>query len=124
MKEIISTESAPKAIGPYSQANKSGNLVFVSGQLPIIPETGCLAEGIEAQARQSLENISAILKESGCDLSKVLKVNIFLKDLTNFKVVNEIYSTYFTENFPARSTVEVAGLPMGAQIEIEVIATI
>lgn len=124
MKQVISSENAPKAIGPYSQANKYNDLVFVSGQLPIDPVTGKLVEGIEAQAKQSLDNIMAILAEAGSSLVKVLKVNIFLKDLANFKTVNEIYSTYFTENYPARSTVEVARLPMDALIEIEVVATL
>lgn len=124
VKEIISTVNAPKAIGPYSQANKFGELIFVSGQLPLNPETGELAQGIEAQAHQSLKNVTAILKEAGSDLSKVLKVTIFMQDLANFKVVNEIYGNYFSENYPARSTVQVARLPMDADIEIEVIATL
>lgn len=124
MQQVISTEGAPKAIGPYSQAQKYGNLIFVSGQLPINPASGEIADGIEAQAKQSMENIGAILNEAGSSFSKVLKVVIFLKDLSSFKTVNEIYSTYFTGNYPARSTVEVARLPMDAQIEIEVIAAV
>ncbi|MFZ5649006.1 MAG: RidA family protein [Bacillota bacterium] len=124
LKQIISTNKAPKAIGPYSQANKYNDLVFVSGQLPIDPVTGKLAEGIEYQARQCIENVSAILAEAGTGLEKVLKTTIFLKDLNNFKTVNEIYGSYFTGNHPARSTVQVARLPLDAEIEIEAIATI
>lgn len=124
IKKIISTENAPKAIGPYSQANRIQDLVFVSGQLPINPDTGGFASGIEAQAKQCLENIKVILTEAGSDLTKVVKSTIFLKDMNNFKVVNEVYATYFTENYPARSTVEVARLPLDAEVEIEVIATV
>lgn len=124
VKEIINSVNAPKAIGPYSQANKYGELIFVSGQLPLNPETGELTKGIEAQAHQSLKNITAILKEVGSDLSKVVKVTIFMQDLTNFKVVNEIYASYFADKYPARSTVQVARLPMDAALEIEVIATL
>lgn len=124
LKQIISTDKAPKAIGPYSQANKHNDLVFVSGQLPIDPVTGKLAEGIESQARQCIENMSAILSEAGTGLEKVLKTTIFLKDLNNFKIVNEIYGSYFTANHPARSTVQVARLPLDAEIEIEAVATI
>lgn len=124
IKQVISTDGAPKAIGPYSQAQKYGNFIFVSGQLPINPVSGKMAEGIEAQAKQSMDNIGAILKEAGSSFSNVLKTVIFLKDLSSFKTVNEIYSTYFSGNYPARSTVEVARLPMDAQIEIEVIAAV
>lgn len=124
MKEIINTSEAPKAIGPYSQGNKFGNMVFISGQLPIDPTTGQMAPDIETQAKQSLENVKAILKAAGTDFSKVLKVTIFMIDLANFKTVNEIYSTYFTGDYPARSTIQVAKLPMDAQIEIEVIAAV
>lgn len=124
LKQIISADKAPKAIGPYSQANKYNDLVFVSGQLPIDPVTGKLAEGIESQARQCIENVSAILAEAGTGLEKVLKTTIFLKDLNNFKTVNEIYGSYFTGNHPARSAVQVARLPLDAEIEIEAIATI
>lgn len=123
-KEIISTEKAPKAIGPYSQGIKLGELVFISGQLPLNPETGELAEDVEAQAHQSLKNISEILVAAGTNLSKVVKATIFVKDLNNFKIINEVYASYFTENPPARSTVEVARLPLDADIEIEVIATL
>lgn len=121
-KQIISTEQAPKAIGPYSQANKLGNLVFVSGQLPLNPDTGKMPAGIEAQAKQCLENLDAILTASGSDLSKIVKTTIFLQDLSNFQVVNQIYGSYFSGDYPARSTVQVARLPLDAEIEIEAVA--
>lgn len=120
-KEIISTENAPKAIGPYSQATKVNGFVFVSGQLPINPALGQMPEGIEAQARQCLENLSAIILEAGADFSQVVKTTIFLKDMDNFKTVNEVYEQYFKGNYPARSTVQVAKLPLDAEVEIEAI---
>lgn len=120
-KEIISTENAPKAIGPYSQATKVNGFVFVSGQLPINPALGQMPEGIEAQARQCLENLSAIILEAGADLSQVVKTTIFLKDMDHFKTVNEVYGQYFKGNYPARSTVQVAKLPLDAEVEIEAI---
>lgn len=120
-KEIISTENAPKAIGPYSQATKVNGFVFVSGQLPINPALGQMPEGIEAQARQCLENLSAIILKAGADLSQVVKTTIFLKDMDNFKTVNEVYEQYFKGNYPARSTVQVAKLPLDAEVEIEAI---
>ncbi|MDA8442491.1 MAG: RidA family protein [Peptococcaceae bacterium] len=123
-KHIVSTEHAPKAIGPYSQAVQQAEMLFVSGQLPLNPATGKLADGIEAQTQQCLENIKAILTAAGSDLSKVVKTTIFLKDLDNFQVVNQIYGSYFTESYPARSTVQIARLPLEAAVEIEAIATI
>lgn len=122
-KQIISTDQAPKAIGPYSQAIVHSDLIFVSGQVPIDPEVGKIVEGIEAQIKRCLDNISAILAAAGSGWDKVLKTTIFLKDMNNFKIVNEIYSRYFTGNYPARSTVQVARLPLDAEIEIEAIAT-
>ncbi len=123
MKKCIETKKAPAAIGPYSQAVISNNIVFVSGQLPIVPETGEFAEGgIEAQTKQSLNNLKAIIEASGCSLDDVIKTTIFLKDMNQFTTVNEIYSTYFTENFPARVCVEVARLPKDALVEIEAVA--
>lgn len=124
MKEVISTTNAPGAIGPYSQGIKYGNLVFVSGQTAMDPKTSKIAEGVEAQAAQCLENIKAILEEAGSGLDKVLKSTVFIKDMNSFKKVNEIYAGYFTKNQPARSTVEVARLPMDVLVEIEVIAYI
>lgn len=124
MKEVISTANAPGAIGPYSQGIKYGNLLFVSGQTAMDPKTSKIAEGVEAQAAQCLENIKAILEEAGSSLDKVLKSTVFIKDMDSFKKVNEIYAGYFTKNQPARSTVEVARLPMDVLVEIEVIAYI
>lgn len=123
-KEIISTNNAPKAIGPYSQGQKIGNLVFTSGQIPLNPETGELANEIKAATKQSLENVKAILEEAGTSLNNVVKTVVFIKNMDDFKLVNEVYATYFTENPPARSCVEVAKLPMDALVEIEAIALI
>ncbi|HZW82031.1 MAG TPA: RidA family protein [Candidatus Deferrimicrobium sp.] len=124
MKQTVVTNKAPKAIGPYSQGVKIANLVFASGQLPINPETGKMAEGIEAQAHQSLKNLCAILEEAGSDISKVVKTTIFLKDLNDFQTVNSVYANFFPGDFPARSTVQVARLPLDAGVEIEAIATL
>jgi endoribonuclease L-PSP, putative len=122
-KEIISTSKAPAAIGPYSQGIKIDNLVFTSGQIPINPETGeLISEDIKKATIRSLENVKAILEESGSSLENVIKVSIFLKDMNNFNDVNEIYATYFSNHKPARSCVEVARLPKDALIEIEAIA--
>ncbi|MBC2399940.1 RidA family protein [Clostridium tetanomorphum] len=123
MKKSVSTKKAPVAIGPYSQGIKCGNLVFISGQLPVDPNTGEIPEGIECQTEQSIKNIIEILKEEGLDLSNVIKTTVFLKDLGNFTKVNEIYGKYFNEPYPARSCIEIAKLPKDAGIEIEVIAT-
>ena len=118
----VSTEKAPAAIGPYSQAQICGNLVFASGQIPIIPETGAIAEGLEAQANQVFLNISNLLQAAGSDIGKVVKTTVFIKDMNNFGKINEIYAQYFTEPFPARSCVEVARLPKDVLLECEVIA--
>ena len=122
--EVISTKNAPAAIGPYSQGLKVGNLVFVSGQIPVNPETGVMAEGIEAQAKQSLTNLQNILKEAGLSLNNVVKTTVFLSNLNDFAAVNAVYETFFTAPYPARSCVQVAGIPKGAKVEIECIATI
>ncbi|MGI5998606.1 MAG: RidA family protein [Lutispora sp.] len=125
IKEVISTTKAPGAIGPYSQGIKFGNLLFVSGQTPLNPETGKIAEGdVQSQARQCLENIKAILEAAGTNLDNVLKTTVFIKDMNSFSKINEIYAQYFTKNQPARSCVEVARLPMDVLVEIEVIAYI
>lgn len=124
MNTVISTQHAPGAIGPYSQAMKAGNLIFTSGQLPIDPKNGEMPETIENQTKQSLENVKAILEEAGSDLSKVVKTTVFLKDMNHFAQMNEVYRTYFTENCPARSAIQVARLPKDALVEIEVIATL
>ncbi|MCR1900234.1 RidA family protein [Irregularibacter muris] len=122
-KEIISTPKAPAAIGPYSQAVKLGNLVFTSGQVPFIPETGEVIEGdIQAQARRSLDSIKAILEAAGTSLDNVVKTTVFIKDMNDFAKINEVYAQYFTEKQPARSCVEVARLPRDVGVEIEVIA--
>ena len=123
MKTIISTSQAPAAIGPYAQAVENNGLVITSGQLPIDPATGAFPEGIQAQTRQSLNNVKAILAEAGTDMDHVLKTTVFLSDMNNFAAMNEVYATFFTEgSYPSRSAVEVARLPKDALVEIEVIA--
>lgn len=123
MKTIISTSQAPAAIGPYAQAVENNGLVITSGQLPIDPTTGAFPEGIQAQTRQSLTNVKAILTEAGTDMDHVLKTTVFLSDMNNFAAMNEVYATFFTEgSYPSRSAVEVARLPKDALVEIEVIA--
>ena len=123
MKTIISTSQAPAAIGPYAQAVETTGLVITSGQLPIDPATGAFPEGIQAQTRQSLTNVKAILTEAGTDMDHVLKTTVFLSDMNNFAAMNEVYATFFTEgSYPSRSAVEVARLPKDALVEIEVIA--
>ena len=123
MKTIISTSQAPAAIGPYAQAVETNGLVITSGQLRIDPATGAFPEGIQAQTRQSLTNVKAILTEAGTDMDHVLKTTVFLSDMNNFAAMNEVYATFFTEgSYPSRSAVEVARLPKDALVEIEVIA--
>lgn len=122
MIKQISTDKAPAAIGPYSQALDLGNMVFVSGQIPIDPATGKMAEGIEAQAKQSLTNLKNILAEAGLGMENVVKTVVFLDDLNDFAAVNAVYESFFTAPFPARSCVEVAAIPKGAKVEIECIA--
>lgn len=123
MKQIIYSEKAPKAIGPYSQAVRANGFLFVSGQLPVVPETGEFPEGgVAAQAKQSLENIRAILAQAGVSFDDVVKTTVFIKDMDDFAAVNTVYAEYFTNNFPARACVEVSRLPKGALVEIEVIA--
>ncbi|MNI66350.1 RutC family protein [compost metagenome] len=121
-KKQVSTDKAPGAIGPYSQAIIAGNWVYTSGQLGLDPSTGELAEDVQAQARQSLTNVQAILEEAGVSLDQVLKTTVFLKDMNDFAAVNEVYSTFFKEPYPARSAVEVARLPKDGLVEIEVVA--
>lgn len=123
-KKIVSTNNAPGAIGPYSQGVIVGNLVYTSGQIPINPKTGELETDIRLATKQSMENVKAILEEAGTSINNVIKTTIFLKDLNDFTAVNEVYGSYFVENKPARSCVEVAKLPKDAVIEIEAIATI
>lgn len=123
MKEIISTKKAPAAIGPYSQAVVVGDMIYTSGMIPIIPETGELEGGdITAQARQAISNLIALLEEAGSDAQSVVKTTVFIKDMNDFAKVNEVYATFFTDNYPARSCVEVARLPKDVLIEIEAVA--
>lgn len=120
MKEI-KTNNAPAAIGPYSQAIITGNLMFTSGQIPIIPETGELAEGLEAQAHQVFKNIKNLIEAAGSSIDNVVKTTVFIKDMNDFAKINEIYAQYFTEPYPARSCVEVARLPKDVCLEVETI---
>ncbi|MBR6473567.1 MAG: RidA family protein [Firmicutes bacterium] len=122
MNKIIATTNAPAAVGPYSQAIEAGGLVFTSGQLGLVPETGVLAEGVEAQARQSLMNVKAVVEAAGLTMDNVAKTTVFLADINDFAKVNAIYAEFFNEgSFPARSAVGVAALPKGGLVEIETI---
>ena len=120
MKQI-STDKAPAAIGPYSQAIKSGNMLFCSGQIPVDPETGIIPEGVKAQAEQALTNVKNLIAAAGSSIENVIKTTVFIKDMNDFAVINEIYAKYFTEPFPARSCVEVARLPKDVLLEVEAI---
>ena len=125
MRKIVATKKAPAAIGPYAQANIYGNLVFTSGQIPLVPETGVLVEGgIEEQTRQVFANLKAVLEEAGSGLEKIIKTTCFLQNMSDFATVNEIYGSYFEGDYPSRSAIEIAKLPKDALIEIEVIAYI
>lgn len=124
-KIIIKTDKAPAAIGPYSQGLKGGSIIFTSGQLPIVPETGeLISDDIERATKRSLENVMAILDEAGAKLEDIVKVTIFVKNMDDFAKVNEVYGQYFNEHKPARSCVEVSKLPKDGIIEIEAIAVI
>ena len=123
MKKIINTKQAPAAIGPYSQAVKSGDTLYISGQVPVDPATGKIVEGgIKAQTEQVLKNIGAILREAGMDYSNIVKTTCLLSDMDNFVAMNEVYAQYFTPEMPARAAFGVVRLPLGAMIEIEAIA--
>ena len=123
MKKVIATKATPQAIGPYSQGIQAGGLLFVSGQIPLVPATGeMVAGGIEAQTTQVLDNLQAILTEAGASMDAAVKTTVYLKDIGDFAVVNAIYAKYFTKDCPARVCVEVSNLPKGALIEIDVIA--
>jgi 2-iminobutanoate/2-iminopropanoate deaminase len=125
LKEQISSDKAPKALGPYSAGIRLGSLVFTAGQLGIIPASGDLASGgIEAETRQALENISAILLAAGTSMSQVVKTTVFLRDMNDFARMNAIYAEFFTAPYPARSTIQVAALPKNGAVEIEAIAVI
>ena len=124
MKHSFSSDNAPKAIGPYSQAVRVGDLLFLSGQVPLDPTTGQLIEGdISAQTRRVMENLGAVLKSGGLSFAHVARTTIFLADMNDFATVNEVYGSYFAEPFPARATVQVARLPKDARVEIDAIAS-
>ncbi len=120
MKEI-KTANAPAAIGPYSQAIVSGNMLYTSGQIPINPATGEIPEGVEAQARQALTNVKNLIEAAGASIDNVVKTSVFIKDMNDFAKINEIYAEFFTEPYPARSCVEVARLPKDVLLEVETI---
>jgi 2-iminobutanoate/2-iminopropanoate deaminase len=123
MKKIISTNDAPAAVGPYSQAVRAGSLVFCAGQIPLDPKSGqIISQDIADQTRRVLDNITAVLKAEGLTFEHIVKTTIFLIDLSDFQTVNEIYGSYFKQQPPARSTVQVSALPKGARVEIEAIA--
>ena len=124
MATVIATEKAPAAVGAYSQAIAEGNLVFTSGQLGLDPASGELLEGVAAQAKQAMENLGAVLQAAGASYGTIVKTMIFLADIADFAVVNEIYAGYFEQDPPASSCVQVAALPKGAQVEIECIAAV
>ncbi len=124
MKNVIATKKAPGAIGPYSQAIEANGLVFVSGQIPLVPETGEMVNGgIEEQTARVLENLKAILEAAGTSMDAAVKTTVYIKNIGDFGKVNEIYAKYFTKDCPARVCVEVSNLPKGALVEIDVIAT-
>ena len=124
MKEAVSSPDAPKAIGPYSQAVRAGQLLFVSGQVPLDPATGQIVSGdIAAQTRRVFDNLGAVLEAGGRSFADVVRTTVFLADMNDFATVNEVYGTYFSEPYPARATVQVARLPKDARVEIDVIAT-
>ena len=122
-REVIRTDKAPKAIGPYEQALKLGGWVITSGQIPLNPQTGALVDGgVAAQARQVLENLRAVLEAAGSSMARVVKTTVYMTNLGDFQQVNEVYAEYFAEDKPARSTVGVAALPRGALVEIDAVA--
>ena len=122
MKKIIASPLAPKAVGPYSQAVEAGGALYISGQLPVDGATGKMTEGIEAQTRQSLDNLGHILREAGYDYSNVVKTTVLLQSIGDFAAMNAVYAGYFTSEMPARICFEVAALPMGALVEIDAVA--
>ena len=122
MKEAVSTPAAPAAIGPYSQATVSGTMVYTSGQIPLLPDGSLLEGDVSVQARQVLENLKALLAAADSGLERVLKTTVFLKDMDDFAAMNAVYAEYFSEPYPARSTVQVAKLPRDVRVEIEAVA--
>jgi 2-iminobutanoate/2-iminopropanoate deaminase len=124
-KEVISSAGAPAALGPYSQAIRSGNLIFVSGQIPLDPATGKLVDGdVSAQSERVMKNLAAVLEAAGSSLAKVLKTTVYLRDLGDFNKMNEVYGKFFSDKPPARATMQVARLPRDAAIEIELVAEV
>ena len=124
MKDIVETKQAPGAIGPYSQATKTGNLLYTSGQLPVNPQTGDMPGSVEEQADQALKNLQAVVEAGGASMNTVMKTTVFIKDMNDFGRINEIYAKYFEAPYPARSCVEVARLPKDALVEIECVAAV
>lgn len=122
MKQVISTEKAPAAIGPYSQAIEVNGMVYTSGMIPVNPATGEIPEGVQAQATQALSNLSALLQAAGTSMNNVVKTTVFIKDMNDFEAINEIYATFFEGAFPSRSCVEVARLPKDVLLEVEAVA--
>jgi 2-iminobutanoate/2-iminopropanoate deaminase len=123
VRQAVSTSSAPQAIGPYSQAVRAGGLLFVSGQIPLDPATGAMVAGdIGAQTRRVLQNLEAILTAAGASFAQVVRTTVYLADMADFAAMNEVYATFFTQPAPARSTIQAAGLPKNARVEIDVIA--
>ena len=122
MKKVISTDKAPAAIGPYSQAIEVNGMVYTSGLIPVVPETGEIPEGSQAQAKQALTNLSNLLEAAGSSMDQVVKTTVFIKEMNDFGAINEVYQTFFNAPFPARSCVEVARLPKDVMLEIEAIA--
>ena len=121
--KVIHTDKAPKAIGPYSQAIEAGDFIFTSGMIPVIPETGEIAgDTVEEQAKQAFNNLKNLVEASGSSLEKVVKTTVFIKDMNDFSRINEVYASFFTENLPARSCVEVARLPKDVKLEVEAVA--
>lgn len=121
-KRVIATDKAPAAIGPYSQAIEVNGLIYTSGMIPVIPQTGEIVEGIEAQAKQALTNVKNLLESAGSSMDKVIKTTVFIKDMNDFAAVNAVYATFFSGAFPSRSCVEVARLPKDVLIEVEAVA--
>lgn len=122
MKKVISTPDAPAAIGPYSQAIEVNGMVYTSGVIPVVPESGEIPEGSASQAKQALTNLSNLLKAAGSGMDKVVKTTVFIKEMNDFAAINEVYETFFSSDFPARSCVEVARLPKDVMLEIEAVA--
>jgi 2-iminobutanoate/2-iminopropanoate deaminase len=124
-KNVVITEKAPKAIGPYSVANRYGDLIFTAGQIGLDPQTGEMVPGgIEAETRRVMTNLKAVLEAAGSSLEHVLKTTVFLRDMNEFSQMNAVYAEFFPSNYPARSTVQAAGLPKGAAVEIEAVAVV